>query len=193
MEPETNNVDMNKLLAERFATLPKVVQDAITSADVQDHMRKLAETQKLHVDQWQILENDVMLTLLGFQPVGELAEHLEKDLELPTDRAKELAAAISETVFAPIRGEMEKALSHPTPIQETESTIDTMRREALETAHADETAAAQSAQPAVAPATPPTPAPDTKAVRGEIAQSYIGTKSHERRSIEGDPYREQLL
>lgn len=201
MNPDTQ--DMDKVLDERFKSLPKVVQDAITSADVQAHLRELAKTHKLHVDQWQVLENNVMLTLLGFQPAGELQKNLKEDLELTDDAAHDLSEAVSSGVFAPIRGEMEKVLDHPTGVQETESTIEGMRREALEGEAKDAATTASSAPAAVpvapsqtssvSPATPPAPAPTEKSVRGSVAETYTGSASHERKSIEGDPYREQLL
>jgi hypothetical protein len=190
--------DMSAQFAERFATLPKVVQDAITSADVQKHMRDLAEGHKLHVDQWQILENNVMLTLLGFQPVAELPTRLEKDLNVTAEVATELSQSISDIVFKPIRGEMERSLSHPTAVQQAMSDVDALRAETLDaegssvaTVPAPNTPVEPPA-PAVVPATPPAPAPEEKAVRAQIPQTYSASASHERKSIEGDPYREQL-
>ncbi len=179
MEPATIDTDTNEALAERFASLPMVVQEAITSADVQAHLRTLASTHKLHVDQWQVLENDVMLTLLGFQEVQDLARELEKDLEVSAEVAGELALSISETVFKPIREEMEKNLDHPSVAGSTPSE--------------EPVAPAPSAPAPIAPATPPPAAPTIKAVRGEIPASYHSSASHERKSIDGDPYREQLL
>jgi hypothetical protein len=193
MSPDVNKQDLEKILAERFATLPPVVQAAITSADVQAHMRTLAETHKLHVDQWQILENDVMLTLLGFQPVAELADHLEKDLEISHEQARTLSASISEIVFAPIRGEMERELAHPTAQAETQTTIEAMRSEALAHTNDEGTQPTAPMPTPVQPGTPPQAKPDVKIERGPVNASYIGSKSHERRSIEGDPYREQIL
>ncbi len=195
MDPTQNSPDMKKALAERFSTLPKVVQDAITSADVQKHLRDLAEGHKLHVDQWQVLENNVMLTLLGFQPVAELTQHLQRDLSVTDEVAAELAASISQIVFNPIRGEMERSLSHPSATQEVISDVDAVRAQELSASGVTDTPTPDANAPAsgVAPATPPTPAPDEKAVRAQVAQTYAGTASHERKSIEGDPYREQLI
>lgn len=196
MEPNTNDTDLNKELNERFAELPKVVQDAITSADVQKHLRDLADTHKLHLDQWQVLENNVMLTLLGFQPIQGLASHLQKDLSVTPEVASELAGAISTIVFEPIRGEMEKNLDHPSVAEEANA-LEDMRTSALETAQHEERAAAvpnataPASQPIV-PATPPPAPPTERAVRGSVAGNYVGAASHERKSIEGDPYREQL-
>ncbi|MBP9757971.1 MAG: hypothetical protein KBD06_05200 [Candidatus Pacebacteria bacterium] len=186
--------DMSAQFAERFASLPKVVQDAITSADVQKHMRDLAQSHKLHVDEWQVLENNVMLTLLGFQPVAEMATHLEKSLNITAEVAADLAQSISDIVFKPIRSEMEQSLSHPTAVQAAVSDVDTVRAQALagESDMPAPPATTPASAPAVLPATPPAPAPEEKAIRAQIPETYASAASHERRSIEGDPYREQL-
>ena len=193
MDNHSDNGDLNNALAERFSALPKVVQDAITSADVQKHLRELAEGHKLHVDQWQVLENNVMLTLLGFQPVTELTQHLQKDLGVSDEVAVELATNISTVVFSPIRSEMEQALSHPTALQAVVSNVDTLRTQTLQGDATESAAAAAPATQPVMPATPPPPASDEKAVRAQVAPGYAAAASHERKSIEGDPYREQLI
>ncbi len=196
---DSTETDFDKKLEERFKTLPKVVQDAITSADVQKHMRDLAEGHKLHVDQWQVLENNVMLTLLGFQPVAELTQHLQKDLAITEEVAVELATSISDIVFSPIRGEMERSLDHPAAVQAAISDVEAVRAQELGAAAANASPVNTSAPSpetgtsAVLPGTPPPPAPEEKAVRAQVAQTYAGSASHERKSIEGDPYREQLL
>lgn len=193
MESDTNNPDLDTALQERFASLPKVVQEAITSADVQKHMRDLAEGHKLHVDQWQVLENNVMLTLLGFQPVAELTQHLQRDLGVTEELAVELASSISEHVFSPIRGEMERVLDHPSATEEAVSDVDAVRAQEMNAAQSGEapTVATPATLP-VAPATPPAQPPEGKAVRAQITTTYANAASHERKSIEGDPYREQL-
>ena len=60
----TEQTGATKQIGEQFKKLPKVVQDAILSADVEMHMRELADKHKLHFDQWSALENEVMFALL---------------------------------------------------------------------------------------------------------------------------------
>ena len=113
METKNSQNDLDEKIRARFKELPKVVQDAITSADVEKQMRELASTNKLHVDQWQLLENEVLLTLLGFQETDKLAENLRADLDISPEMSASLAADISKIVFEPIRGELERLLEHP--------------------------------------------------------------------------------
>ena len=191
-----NDQELQQSLADRLKQLPRVVQDAILSADVQAHMRELASYHKLHFDQWQVLENNVMLTLLGFQEPEDLADNFEKDLGVDQATADALAIDVSEHIFEPIRAELEKDLQY-----------------AVETDIPEEEAVASHAAPPVAqiraqgvltpatiipvavlpvqPGTPPSPPPEGKAVRAPISESYsAGQASHERKIIEGDPYRE---
>ena len=93
--------------------MPNVVQNAITSADVRERMRELADTHKLHLDQWETLENEVMMTLFGIVPVDELQANIQKEVGVPEEIAKELTENISKIVFEPIREELERELEHP--------------------------------------------------------------------------------
>jgi len=184
---DTQQTDIDKQLVEHFKALPKVVQDAITSADVQKHMRELADSHKLHLDQWQSLENEVMLTLMGLQPITELQSSLQSEVGLAPDIAASLAGDISKIVFEPIRGELERALDNPQAKDEQLSGVEMAGKQAL----AQEKAAAGAPPATVAPATPPA-APNTdKATRAPISESYkAGETSTQRKSVHDDPYRE---
>lgn len=160
------DADLQEKLAERFKQLPKVVQDAITSADVEQRMRALADTQKLHLDQWEALENEVMLALLGFQPVEELQKNIKSEVGVTDEMAKTLAEEISKLVFEPVRQELERQ---------------------LEPAQGNATPAATP----VTPATPPAPPNEQKVERAPISETYKpGQVSTERKEVHEDPYRE---
>ncbi len=175
---DVNERDFDAKLAERFDRLPKVVQDAITSANVEAHLRALAEKQRLHLDQWEKLENEVMLALLGFQPVDELAKNIQNEVRVDHQIAMDLAADISKIVFEPIREELERGLAHPQAKAEEVSAVEAVGAQAL-------------AQAAPQPATPPAPGPEKQAVRAPISENYrAGETSSSRASVHDDPYRE---
>ena len=79
--------DIKQQMKERFAELPKVVQDAIMSSEVEKRMRELADIHKLHLDQWEKLENEVTLALLGFQPVEDLAKNIKEEVVVSSETA----------------------------------------------------------------------------------------------------------
>lgn len=193
MASEQNN-ELQIQLAARFKQLPVVIQNAITSADVEQHLRALADTNKLHLDQWEILENEVMLTLMGFQKMEDLDKNIRESVDVTPEVARQLAHDISETIFAPIRGELERLLEHPDAQAATVSDVETARTEVLgQNTSRTITPAATPSLPAIIPATPPAPPPTDKAVRANPSPMYTPqAPSQERKGIAGDPYREQV-
>ena len=191
--------DINKDLKERFAQLPKVVQDAITSADVEKRLRALADTHKLHLDQWQQLENEVMLILLGCDAVGNMQKNIKTEVGVSDEVAAALTKDISEGVFEPIRQELERELEHPEAKAKEETGVEGMRSQILAS---DQSAAGPASSPPapevkppeiapVAPATPPPQQQTEKAIRMPASGAYKpGEVSAARKDIHDDPYRE---
>lgn len=200
MDPTTNPKGTQELDArfqERFEKLPKVVQDAITSADVTKRLRALAETHKLHIDQWEVLENEVKLTLYGFEQAENLEKNIRSELGVGADIAHALAESINTIVFEPVREELERQLTHPDAKTETESDVEASRTQILGSSENSATPAITQPPaitptiPVVAPATPPQPAPATPVVRMPASGDYKpGVASTERASVVDDPYRE---
>lgn len=200
MDPEEK--DFKDKLQERFAQLPAVVQNAITSADVEKHLRELADTHKLHLDQWEKLENEVMLALLGFQKAEDLEKNIGSEVGADAATAAALATDISKVVFEPIRQELERRLENPNAVAQASSDVEDMRTRILAEAAVPPMASAAAAPvpvtpittaPAITPATPPPSAPTASVERAPVTPpSYAAAPSHERKSIEGDPYREQI-
>ena len=175
MESEMDDKELQGKLEERLKSLPKVVQNAITSAGVESHLRMLAETHKLHLDQWQVLENNVMLTLLGFQDPKELKQNIKDDVGVSDEIAGAIAADISRIVFEPIREELERALEHPDAQAKDETGVEKMTAQIL----------------APAPIAPIPTNPDSKAIRAPLSDVYkAGETSTDRKTVHSDPYRE---
>jgi|SRR3989344_437964 len=219
-----DHTQFQEAIRERFLQLPKVVQHAIVSADVSQHMRELAQKHSLHLDQWENLENEVQLTLLGVHPSEDLAKNIQSEVGVPTEVAAALADDISKTVFEPIRQELERQLESPNAVAKATSGVEDMRANILadvaenrpvassqKPVDTEDVPATGSPQPtaiedsvpatsykpqatgSVAPATPPAPPPTMKAERAPATPpSYVSAPSHERKTIEGDPYREQI-
>lgn len=176
-----------ELIKERFSTLPKVVQRAIISADIEKHLRELASTYKLHLDQWGTLENEVQLTLLGVQASEDLESNIKKELGVSDEVAKSLTENISKIVFEPIRAELERELEHPDAKAAAVSGVEAARTQIL----GGEDKPAAPAAPAVLPATPPSEPLAGKIVRAPVSESYkAGETSIARKSVHDDPYRE---
>ena len=169
--------DNEKIIADRMAELPQVVQDAITSADVAKRLRELATTHQLHLDQWESLETEVRMTLLGIKDSADLEQNIEKRVGVAAEVAKSLADDISTIVFEPIREELERQLDHPAAQAKVESDIDRMTAQVL--------------TPPPAPIGSAPTAPETKAERAPLSDAYkTGETSTARKDVHNDPYRE---
>lgn len=182
MDPETK-----RQLEERLAALPEVVRNAISSTDVQKQLRAVSDNHQLHIDQWGKLENEVMLSLLGFQNPADLPANIQSEIGVSADIAQSLATDINTIVFEPIRQELERQLEHPDAQAKEMTGAEEMRGQIL----AEEGAGASLAPVAgVVPATPPPEKPTEKAVRTPISSSYTSRQpSAERKTVAGDPYR----
>lgn len=188
MEPspiENGAQELQAMFEERFALLPHTVQDAIKSTDLEKRLRALADTHKLHLDQWEMLENEVKLALYGFEDAGSLPQNLESQVGVSAEEAAALATSINEIVFEPIREQLERDLSHPEAKDENRTDIEKLRDVVL--------AEERKSTPAIQPATPPSPPPTSTAVRAPLSGSYHAAQpSVARTTVEGDPYREQV-
>lgn len=212
MPPTTTDTELQKELEARLKELPKVVRDAIRSADIEKRLRSLADTHKLHLDQWGKLENEVMLALLGFQPVEDLQQNIKSEVGTSDEIAAALAADISKVVFEPIRQELERELEHPDAKAKEESAVEGMRTQVLgqRSAVSFQLSEDEKTQPAsldkvpepesgklkpesypIVPATPPPAPPTERAIRMPASGAYkAGEASAARRDIVDDPYRE---
>jgi hypothetical protein len=202
MDEET---EYQQLIKARMAELPQPVQDAINSADVTKRLRELATTHQLHLDQWDVLENEVRMTLLGVKDSGDLAKNIQSEVGVRPEVAEALADDISRVVFEPIRQELERQLEHPDAQAKVETGVESMAAQALSDERQTEPADALDTEPIVAPepvvapvtASGPAPlvsppsAPETKAVRAPLSDAYkTGEASSERKDVHNDPYRE---
>lgn len=184
---------VEEALKERFYQLPKVVQDAMLSTDVETHLREMSKKYKLQLDKWQILEDEVMFTLLGIKSADELLVTIEQKIGLNETDALALTADISQAVFEPIRGEMERELGSPEAHTEKETPIEAVRTELLgEEKKILIPETSEPPKPKVFAATPPLPKPEIKSVRTEVPPEVKKGTSTERKVIANDLYREQL-
>ncbi|MBL4644420.1 MAG: hypothetical protein JKX80_00975 [Candidatus Pacebacteria bacterium] len=100
----------DSIIEERFAELPEAVQQAVTDASVEKKLRKLAAKYKLHLDQWVLLENEIMLTLLGLEDPADMTKNVAKEVNIKEDLAQELVNDIAVQIFKPIREQMQGTL-----------------------------------------------------------------------------------
>lgn len=160
--------DIEIQLRDRFQSLPPAVQNAITGANLSKHLELLAKTHKLHLDQWQTLENEVIMTLLGLQTQTELEKNIEKEVGVDAPLARTLAESIAQEVFAPIRSELEHLLESPSSEKNTVSTPEPKGSGPV-----------QNTEGAV--------------IASKTGAYQSGQISNERSDVHDDPYRESIV
>jgi uncharacterized membrane protein YccC len=199
------NQEFQALIKERFAQLPPVVQRAIVSADVKKRLQAMADESKLHIDQWQDLENEVQLTLLGVLPAEDLEKNIRESVRVSADVARSLATEITTAVFEPVRQELERQLQHPDAVAKQESAVEEVREKILAQDEGSATSSATAVPiPMTTPASASTPTAPVqpepqqqsapRVVRAPISETYKpGTVSTGRKAVHDDPYRESPL
>ena len=115
------DVNVHKMIKERFAKLPPKLQEAITSTEVAENLRELAQKYRLHIDQGQILENETYMVLLGVEQAGKYEENLKKELDVSSDIAKNIANDVAKEIFLSIRNTLKESTT-PEPKQVQKST-----------------------------------------------------------------------
>ncbi len=203
--------NVSRVIEEQFSKLPLPVQRSITSGHVKDRFQELAKTHKLHLDQWQVIEDLILLTILGIYPPEELAQKIVAESGLDNDSANKLVEDVAVMVFRPIREELERELGAPQAREEAVSDMEKLRREALaeevsgvrEKVKGGEQTASPSVTPSLepstltlqpSPGTPPAPPPTEKIPRAPASGAYVpGQTSVERHNVVDDPYREPPL
>ena len=96
------NNDKEQFL-EQFKKLPKDLQDAITSNDIDVVMREIAKRRHLHIDQAGELADEVGLVLLGVVHPGDFLEDVLFRLKVDKKMAAEIVADVNEYIFKEVR------------------------------------------------------------------------------------------
>jgi hypothetical protein len=174
--------DLQALIRDRVARLPKVVQEAITSPDTERTLRDLATTHQLTPHQRDRFENEVLMALLGAAPIQELQHNISVEVGVSDDVARQLTDAVVQAVFEPLRAQLSQQPRQPRPAAEDTGSAPVPEGQRTTPI---------SPAPAVQPATPPSPKPDIKIARPPDSTAYrLGESSTGRRVVDDDPYRE---
>ena len=158
--------NVKNMLRERFAELPEAVQRAVTDASVEKKLRALAAKYKLHLDQWVLLENEIMLTLLGLEAPENMVKNVAKEVHVDEALAQQIVNDIALQVFQPIRKQIQGELDH-----------EPLKRKSV---------------PVGKGAATPEKAEREKIAPSDSSAYKPGQKSTERRDVQEDPYRESI-
>ncbi|MEK7556123.1 MAG: hypothetical protein AAB523_02445 [Patescibacteria group bacterium] len=95
-------------LLEQFKKLPKDLQAAITSNDVDTAMQEISKRNHLHIDQAGELADEVGLVLLGVVHPDDFLEDVLFRLKVDRKAAVEIVADVNEHIFKKVRESLMK-------------------------------------------------------------------------------------
>jgi len=110
--------DLQKQIEARLAELPKDVQNAIASSDLEKRIAAVGTAHHLHIDQGGHLQDETLLVMLGFADPGAFPAALEQALGISKEVAEQLATEVSDQVFVPIRESMKAFMERRAAQQE---------------------------------------------------------------------------
>lgn len=93
-------------IQERFSSLPKDLQNAITSNTVTENMQAIGEKYKLRLDKTGLMIQEVGMIMLGFEKTAEFVHNLQTKLEVDRETAESIAVDVDTQVFEGIRSSL---------------------------------------------------------------------------------------
>jgi hypothetical protein len=95
-------------LTEKFKALPQVLRDFVLSEKLNTALNEIVEENDLPIDQAGILENEVVLVILGDTRAEDFPKSLEKRTNLKQEELGGLIKEVNEKVFQEIRASLRK-------------------------------------------------------------------------------------
>ena len=147
--------ETDTLIETHLKALPPYVVEAFRALRPFEKIRIIATDFKLHVDEAERLQNEVLLVMLGLASPDEFIEETSKSFGLSDEDSTTLVDRISADLFMPIRGAMQKYVEELS-IKDVPATISTEPSVAPTIYHAPLPVPSQKV-PLTPPALPTTP------------------------------------
>ncbi len=90
----------------QFEKLPKEVQTAITSTEINDKIEALAKKHNLLIDQTGELVDEIGLTMMGLSKSADFVDHIITRCSINRKNAEDIATDINREIFDSIRQHM---------------------------------------------------------------------------------------
>src|SRR3989344_3534997 len=87
----------------KYAALPPNLREAYGSVNTSEILEEIGKKHGLHIDDVGGLVNETGYVMLGVTPPGEYIKKLADAIDIPREKAREIAIDVNERVFKPIR------------------------------------------------------------------------------------------
>ena len=92
-----------KIIKEKFDSLPESIQELIVSSNYQDTLIELGKKYQLNVEQMGILERETTLVMMGLTPTKDFETELTRELNVDKIKGNQIVTEINEKIFLTIR------------------------------------------------------------------------------------------
>jgi hypothetical protein len=96
------------IVSKRMEELPPYVKEAIKNARPGEKIRTIAAHHKLHIDQQDVLESEVMLVMLALSEARDFAANFSREARIDISEAEKIAEEVSRNIFDSVRETMRK-------------------------------------------------------------------------------------
>ncbi len=100
--------DNSKLIQARYLQLPPEIQDLITADRTRKFILELGKRNGVHVDELGILENEILIVMLGLEDPARLPAQLRARAHFSEEKASAIAAEVDKQLLAPLRSAYER-------------------------------------------------------------------------------------
>ena len=95
--------EIQNTINEQLQTLPPEIAQAIKSIDWATKINEIGQKYALHIDQLGILENEIVLVLIGLVNPDDFANQIRSRINLPEDKILQIEQDATSLIFAPVR------------------------------------------------------------------------------------------
>jgi hypothetical protein len=99
--------DTNKLIQDKWDSLPLDIKQALTNIPWKNRVRDIAQIETLDGDETDQLETELLLVLYGFVPPEDLTHNLVTELSLEEEQAERIVKMIEDRIIADIEKQLE--------------------------------------------------------------------------------------
>ncbi|HVV15185.1 MAG TPA: hypothetical protein VHD55_02185 [Candidatus Paceibacterota bacterium] len=100
--------DTAKQIEERIAQLPVDVQEAVLASDFDEKVLAIGKSHNLHIDQSQLLGNEIYMVMLGMSDTADFVNSIEKEVRVSKEEAEKIATDVNAKILAPIRESLKR-------------------------------------------------------------------------------------
>lgn len=111
-------------IRKKFESLPEDLQWAIMGANVDDNVINIGQTEKLNVEQMDILALEIHKVMLGFTHPDKFEETLKSSLKFDDGKTRSIVNAVNEKILKGIREKMMAGYKDVSKTEETEEKKD---------------------------------------------------------------------